>query len=202
MILKICAGERILSEYVRVVLSGCMKVAALKAVVYTIPSKAKGLRVQTSDIILGEPGVGKNQSFQWRDDRLVEVKKYLLKYADDELRKSMVPAREPPVDGDRARDAGHRRKFKYVDGIERLCDMDLPFLIDLPNGSAEAVFLTASKNAGCGCVPIMEWCNGRRTVLDRDGKNGVFLASHDPTMKALIYKTVESVPEIIGNTVF
>ena len=179
-----------------------MKVAALKAVVYTIPSKAKGLRVQTSDIILGEPGVGKNQSFQWRDDRLVEVKKYLLKYADDELRKSMVPAREPPVDGDRARDAGHRRKFKYVDGIERLCDMDLPFLIDLPNGSAEAVFLTASKNAGCGCVPIMEWCNGRRTVLDRDGKNGVFLASHDPTMKALIYMTVESVPEIIGNTVF
>ena len=129
LILKICAGERILPEYVRVVLSGCMKVAALKAVVYTIPSKAKGLRVQTSDIILGEPGVGKNQSFQWRDDRLVEVKKYLLKYADDELRKSMVPAREPPVDGDRARDAGHRRKFKYVDGIERLCDMDLPFLI-------------------------------------------------------------------------
>ena len=96
----------------------------------------------------------------------------------------------------------HRPRFKYVDGVERLCDLELPFLVDLPNGSVEAVFLTASKNAGCGCVPTMEWCNGRRTVLDRDGKNGVFLASHDPTMKALIFKTVESVPEIIGNTVF
>ena len=64
LILKITAGERIIPEYVTVVLSGCLKVAALKAVVYTIPSKAKGLRVQTSDIILGEPGVGKNQSYQ------------------------------------------------------------------------------------------------------------------------------------------
>ena len=64
MILKITAGERILPEYVRVVLSGCLKVAALKAMVYTIPSKAKGLRVETSDIILREPGVGRNQSYQ------------------------------------------------------------------------------------------------------------------------------------------
>ena len=64
LIFKITAGERILPEYVRVVLSGCLKVAALKAVVYTIPSKAKVLRVQTSVIILEEPGVGKNQSYQ------------------------------------------------------------------------------------------------------------------------------------------
>ena len=62
--MKITAGERILPEYVRAVLSGFMKIAALKAVVYTIPSKAKGLRIQTTDIILGEPGVGKNQSYQ------------------------------------------------------------------------------------------------------------------------------------------
>ena len=75
-------------------------------------------------------------------------------------------------------------------------------MIDLPNGSCEAVFLTASKHAGCGCVLIVEWCNGQRTVLDRDGKNEVFLACHDPTMKDLIFKTVESVPKIIGNTVF
>ena len=62
--MKITAGERILPEYVRAVLSGCMKIAALKAVVYIIPSKAKGLSIQTTDIIFGEPGVGKNQSYQ------------------------------------------------------------------------------------------------------------------------------------------
>ena len=64
MLLKIAAGERIPPEYIRVVLSGCVKAAALRAVVFTIPSKAKGLRVQTTDIILGEPGVGKGQAFQ------------------------------------------------------------------------------------------------------------------------------------------
>ena len=80
--------------------------------------------------------------------------------------------------------------------------MELPFLVDLPNGSCEGVFLIAAKNAACGLVPILEWCNGRRTVLDRDGGNGVFLASHDPTMKALVYKTVECMPEILNNCVF
>ena len=49
---------------------------------------------------------------------------------------------------------------------------------------------------------MLEWCNGRRTVLDKDGGNGLFLRSHDPTMQAKIYKTVESVPEILNNTVF
>ena len=49
-----------------------------------------------------------------------------------------------------------RSKFKYVDGVERLADMPLPFLIDLPNGSSEAVFIIASKNASSGMVPILE----------------------------------------------
>ena len=63
MLLKVSAGERLPPELVRVVLGGCVKVGALRAVVYTIPSKSKGLRIQTSDIILGEPGVGKGQAF-------------------------------------------------------------------------------------------------------------------------------------------
>ena len=46
--------------------------------------------------------------------------------------------------------------FKYVDGVERFSDLKLPFLVDLPNGSCEAVFLIASKNAGSGLVPILE----------------------------------------------
>ena len=46
------------------VLAGCVKVAALKTVVFTIPSKRRGLRVQTMDIILGELGVGKGTAFQ------------------------------------------------------------------------------------------------------------------------------------------
>ena len=57
-------GGRIPPEFVRVVISGCLKVAGLRTVVFTFPSKEKGLRIQTSDIILGEPGVGKGQAFQ------------------------------------------------------------------------------------------------------------------------------------------
>ena len=64
VILSISAGERVPPEYVRVVLSGCIKLGALKTVVFTIPSKAKGLRFQSSDVVLGEPGVGKGQAFQ------------------------------------------------------------------------------------------------------------------------------------------
>ena len=43
---------------------------------------------------------------------------------------------------------------------------------------------------------------GRRTVLDKDGGNGIFLNSHDSNMKAKVFKTVESVPEIDDLTVF
>ena len=67
-----------------------------------------------------------------------------LDYADNELERSLVPGNEP------------RPKFKYVDGIQRLADLPLPFLVDLPNGSSEAVFLIASRNAASGLVPILE----------------------------------------------
>ena len=64
LLLKVAAGERIPPEFIRIALAGCLKVAVLKALVKTIPSKAKGLRVQTTDIVFGEPGVGKGQAFQ------------------------------------------------------------------------------------------------------------------------------------------
>ena len=82
-----------------------------------------------------------------------------------------------------------KRTFKYVDGVERLCDMELPFLVELPNGSCEAVFLTASNNNGCGVIPILEYVHGRQTIVDKLGGNGVFLHSHDRNMKAEIFKT-------------
>ena len=91
LLLKIAAGERIPPEYVRICLAGCMKVGSVSAVVKTMPSKEKGLRIQSSDIILGEPGVGKGQSFEWRDDLMDDVKKMLLDYADEELKLSKAP---------------------------------------------------------------------------------------------------------------
>ena len=124
------------------------------------------------------------------------------KYAEDQLRDSLQPVYGPHLEGDNEPAIKKRPTFKYVDGIERLSDMSLPFLVDLPNGSSEAIFIIASKNAGRGMVPMLEWSNGKRSVLDKDGGNGLFLASHDETMKAKIYKTVESVPEILNNQVF
>ena len=64
ILLKIAAGERIHPELSRVVLAGCVKVAALRSEVYTIPTKNRGLRIQSSDIILGEPGLGKGSAFE------------------------------------------------------------------------------------------------------------------------------------------
>ena len=126
----------------------------------------------------------------------------LYDYAEEELRKANLPDNGQLIAGEKPPPQKVIKTFKYVDGIERLCNMELPFLVDLPNGSCEGVFLIAANNASCGLVPVLEWCNGRRTVLDRDGGNGIFLASHDATMKALIYKTVECMPEILNNSVF
>ena len=64
LLIKVAGGERIPPEFIRVALAGCLKVACLRAVVKTIPTKEKGLRIQTSDIVFGEPGVGKGQAFQ------------------------------------------------------------------------------------------------------------------------------------------
>ena len=64
VLLKVAGGERIPPVFVRAVLAGCLKVGALNATVFTMPSKSRGLRIQTSDIILGEPGVGKGQAYQ------------------------------------------------------------------------------------------------------------------------------------------
>ena len=120
ILLKIAAGERILPEYVRVVLAGCMKVAALNASVYTMPSKEKGPRIQTSDIILGEPGVGKGQAFQWRDDLVAPIKEMLQKYAEDKLKNSLQPVQGPMLENQNIPRVEARPKFKYIGGVERL----------------------------------------------------------------------------------
>ena len=64
VLLKVAGGEGVHPEFVRVNLSSCVKLACLRAVVYTIPTKAKGLRVQSSDVVLGEPGLGKGMGSQ------------------------------------------------------------------------------------------------------------------------------------------
>ena len=64
VLLKVAGGERIPPVFVRAVLAGCLKVGALNATVFIMPSKSRDLRIQQSDIILGEPGVGKGQAYQ------------------------------------------------------------------------------------------------------------------------------------------
>ena len=95
LFIKVLAGERIHPELIRVVLAGCLKTAALRAVVFTMPSKARGLRIQSSDIILGEPGLGKGLAFQWRDELLVGGKKMMFNYADEQFIGAIMPFIEP-----------------------------------------------------------------------------------------------------------
>ena len=51
VLVAVAAGEGIHPEIVRVNLAGCLKLAALRVVVFTIPSKARGLRIQSSDVL-------------------------------------------------------------------------------------------------------------------------------------------------------
>ena len=79
-LLRIAAGERIHPEIVRINLSSCVKAACLKAVVFTMPSKQKGLRMQSSDVFLGDPGLGKGLGAEWREDLLFSCKRMLQDY--------------------------------------------------------------------------------------------------------------------------
>ena len=80
-----------------------------------------------------------------------------LKYADEEMKMFKERANDENGQAEHNAVARPRSKFKYVDGVERLADMPLPFLSDLPNGSSEAVFIIASKNSSSGIVPILEF---------------------------------------------
>ena len=59
-LLRIAAGESVHPEVIRMQLGVFVKsAAALRAEVFTIPSKVKGLRLQSSEVHIGVPGVGK-----------------------------------------------------------------------------------------------------------------------------------------------
>ena len=82
----------------------------------------------------------------------------LLKYADDEMKNHLQPRvndQQPENEGEEVLPE-YQYKFKYVDGIERLRNMPLPFLLDLPNSSCEGIFCVAANYAGCGMVPVLE----------------------------------------------
>ena len=93
-------------------------------------------------------------------------------------------------------------KLKDLDGVWKVADLPLPGLLKLPTGSCESVLLRVSRNNGFGYVPINEYIRDRQTILDKFGKNGIFLNSHDPNMEALSYKTTVSVPEMPENNMF
>ena len=201
VLLKISAGERVHPEIIRINLSGCVKSACLKAVVFTIPSKVKGLRVQSSDVFLGDPGLGKGLGAEWCEDLLTSTKTMLMDYAKAQYHDMQFPVQGPLNEGVENK-VVKPRVFKHFDGVELIANMNLPFLVDLPNGSCEAVFLTASRNCASGVIQIHEYLKDKQTIVDKLGTNGVFLGSHDTTMKPMVYKTTESVPEMKNNSVF
>ena len=59
LLLAVTAGECIHPEIVRMQLGVFVKSAALRAEVFSITSKAEGLRLQSSEILVASPGVGK-----------------------------------------------------------------------------------------------------------------------------------------------
>ena len=124
----------------------------------------------------------------------------LLDYAKQQYRDAKAPVEGPQ--GEPVEREHEPMFFKDVDGVERLANMDLPFLIDLPNGSCEAVFVTGARNRGCGVIPILEYLKDKQTLFDKKGTNGVFLGSHDSTMLSTVFKTTESVPAIQQNSIF
>ena len=118
VLLKISAGERVHPEIIRINLSGCVKSACLKAVVFTIPSKVKGLRIQSTDVFLGDPGLGKGLSAEWCEDFLKSTKTMLMDYAHAQYHGMQFPVQGPLNEGVE-RKIVEPRVFKHFDGEQR-----------------------------------------------------------------------------------
>ena len=54
-----------------------------------------------------------------------------MEYAAEELEAARSPVYGPFREGEVRPPAPKMKTFKYVDGVERLSDMELPFLVDL-----------------------------------------------------------------------
>ena len=66
-LLAIAAGEAIHPEIVRVQMGVFAKSAVMRAQVFTKPCKSDGLRIQSSEVHIGAPGVGKGMACAWGD---------------------------------------------------------------------------------------------------------------------------------------
>ena len=64
-LLRIAAGESVHPEIVRMQMGVFVKSAVLRAEVFSIPTKIEGLRMQSSEVHIGAPGVGKGLGCAW-----------------------------------------------------------------------------------------------------------------------------------------
>ena len=64
-LLRIAAGESVHPEIVRMQMGIFVKSAVLRAEVFTMPTKSEGLRMQSSEVHIGAPGVGKGLGCAW-----------------------------------------------------------------------------------------------------------------------------------------
>ena len=60
-LIRIAAGESVHPEVLLINLGTVVKVASLRAEVYTKPTKSSGLRIQSSSVLFAEPGLGKGK---------------------------------------------------------------------------------------------------------------------------------------------
>ena len=140
VIIAITAGEGVHPEVIRMQLGVFVKSAALRATVYTIPSEENGLRLQSSKVHIGVPGVGKGLGCSWGDAIMEKSKAMARKYMNDESKK-IIEAKEEAKDGDQV---VHRLIFKDIDGSRKVGDLELPGLLELPTWSCDALLLRAS----------------------------------------------------------
>ena len=181
-LIRLAAGECIHPEILLINLGTIVKALSLRATVYTIPTKDTGLRIQSSSVLFADPGMGKGNGQNWQDEILKPLEDICRDYISSELQASLPNDDRP----------------RFTDENNRSCigHLKLPGRIQLPNGSCEAVLMSASY------IPVLEYVKDKQTIVDKSGGNGMFLASHDSTLKAFVYKAAKSVPAIPQNNVF
>ena len=172
-ILLLAAGESIHPLIIRQHVGNAVKSGALRAEVYTKPEKEHGLRIQTSEVLIGPPGCGKGLGHEWFTQLIDPTEQMLCDYALTEYNAKVIgriknnKKRKLDSDINSTQNAAgiskafHSVLFKDVDGIEKIGNLPLPLKVKLPLGSNEAVLLASSRNSGAGLICIEEYIRSK-----------------------------------------
>ena len=164
-LLAVSAGEAIHPELVRMQMAVFVKSAVLRAQVFLLPHKADGLRLQSSEIHIASPGVGKGLACAWGDK--------IMKKSKEMARAYLLSESMRILNGDRGDDAHNRGDDAHngdlVENAEHVHPPD-PLVHDGVGAGGQVVNRDLGQNVN-GVIPLPQMQNAVHAAQDIERKD-------------------------------